>query len=394
MKSHLSSLLLVSVLSCTCFACVDPPSVAGSTDQGADPSDMAADASGDLTSRPDVPDSDMMDMMQDMSVDMIPDMCPCSLGCDAQGTCLGCEGDGDCPGGEVCDTSTNTCVVCFEQEGVDRGCNASAPLCKSDECHPCESGHFDETQDICVQCLTNDHCPESTLSVCDVGTNTCVACLTSAQCANDVMTPTCESNVCVACEDNAPGAVSEDCLAASSNELSHCISGKCVECRTNDDCKGKGDAGEDVVCDLSQNRCIKDAVVGSRKVGQSCVYDDACVENAACVQMTFGADQMPVGGYCLIEKSTLSGNCVKPWVFVLTRASQANATVREFCGVFEEKVSAEAVYNTLPSPKTCMNADDCGLGGACEAVQGFEQCTYACNNSSQCPTGCTSGYCF
>jgi hypothetical protein len=447
---HIAAFLgTLSLLSCA-VACVDPPAqvisvkdmsgldasmVTPDMDSGEDVTpDSSSDSSGDMR-----PLNDMRDMDSPDASALCPD--ECVVGCNASGECLECVENSDCDNsisGKVCDTTEHICVVCLSSEGVDEGCSTEEPICMENECITCSPSNaenvFDEVKDMCVECLMDTDCDDPNAPLCNAeegicepcaeglddqgdmacaslgpegpgsycgGDQGCVQCLEPAHCITttgtglDISTPTCSAaSRCIACVPNAPGdEENADCAAASGGDQPHCnADSTCVACLNNLHCVGKGTGGEDLVCDLTTNACVQTAEVGSRDVGQSCVYDDECELNSKCVQMTYGTG-MPdeLGGYCMWERTGSNATCPqKPWGFTLSlRGSQKDSTPRSFCGPNEEKVSPEAVYNTVNGLTSCTLSTECGLGGECIPLQnGVLRCTYACTDSLDCLDSC------
>ncbi len=360
----------------------------------------------------------------DLSGDMVPDMCPCEQGCDEEGECIPeCDENRPCTTDSYCSLE-GSCEACLEVSGaIDLGCNEDTPICQGGECVACEQGtpFYNSDKDTCQVCLENsgsdgtldDGCTnaapvcgeEGECLSCEDATNgsapyydseqdACVACIDSSQCDNETF-PTCDDqNTCIECMDNAPGTVNQDCVDTSNGARTQCVNSQCVQCQDSTHCVGQGAGGEDLVCNTNDNTCDAMAVVRSKDVGQACLFDEECELGAACIQMTFGSGTMqtPIGGFCMLEKS---GSCVKPWGFTRMSESQANSTPREFCVHNENKVSPQAVYNTIPTPLSCTMDDECGLGGVCRIVlDNVQQCTYACAVSGECPTDCVSNYCY
>ncbi len=137
----------------------------------------------------------------------------CSAGtpaCDVSGAtpiCRECTTDGDCGAG-VC--VAGMCLACDDDmtgASVDRGCTAVAPLC-------------DSGGPMCEVCL------DDTTGGTDVG---CSAAL-----------PVCASgaspNVCLACEDSAPGTDTDNGCDAATPVCDESITPVCRECTEDDHC--------------------------------------------------------------------------------------------------------------------------------------------------------------
>ncbi len=117
-----------------------------------------------------------------------PDTGDTDAGADAPMAC-----GGACMGGTPhCDTDTDTCVACLD----DEHCDEMAPVCGAGGvCGPCtgpadcaaypdtpvcgDSGAVDGT---CVGCAGDSDCTDADAGKCDTSTNTCVPCDDSDQC--------------------------------------------------------------------------------------------------------------------------------------------------------------------------------------------------------------------
>jgi Cys-rich repeat protein len=220
--------------------------------------------------------------------------------------CVRCLGDANCPNGETCNTTTHRCVEC----ATSGDCPNTSPYCDADG--------------RCVDCLTHENCggqnpgPGVPTMVCSPQ-HTCVpGCTESSQCQS----PFGQANVC----------------DTTTNE--------CVQCLTNADCGGGGDAGRPIIC-TSQHTCTP-----------GCNGDEDCAQNATrrhcntatslCVQCASSADCGQQAPYCFTD----TGTCV-----------------------------------ACLTDQNCANA-----GGVCN--QQFHVC--ACTQNSDCPQGqqCFGGRCF
>ena len=252
--------------------------------------------------------------------------------CEERGSadaCVDCLNDTDCnvAGGDVCRTSSDSCVACIDNQtgGTrDHGCevlaNAAKPLCNDDVlatpvCVECEDTNLsaNTTPDSgcvnaqpacrvnapggpdCVECLVDGHCGAG--RVCNTATFTCFPCYDSASYpSNDAgcgtaALPICEVSLtprsCVECRNNAgAGLTDEGCDTANpACDLSPTgTPNNCVECLANTDCT---DTNE--VCDIPNKVCVPcltDATVGNIDAGCQSVLnackllpgDDVCVD--------------------------------------------------------------------------------------------------------------------
>ncbi|MEZ4327383.1 MAG: DUF4215 domain-containing protein [Polyangiales bacterium] len=313
--------------------------------------------------------------------------CTCNMGFVGDGvTCVECMGDGDCGGGTVCDTVTNTCVLCLDTAmgaGQDNGCPGAAPICdgagtSSAVCTACvddTSGMQDTgcgvatpacvgsgAMRMCVECASTSECSGG--EVCDTGSNTCVLCLDTAAgagqdsgcgaatpicqgagtagatcvaCVDDtsgmqdtgcngaapVCDPSLGAGTCVTCEDSAMSGTDNGCSAATPACSGSGVGSMCVECEGTGDCSG----GE--VCNTGSNTCVTclDTAAGAGQdsgcgaatpicqgagtAGATCV---ACVDDTSGMQDTGCNGAAPVcdpsvgGGTCVsCEDDAMSG---------------------------------------------------------------------------------------
>lgn len=111
--------------------------------------------------------------------------------CDlATQVCAGCKVDGDCAHGQLCETTTGTCLfTCIE----DPTCPLEAPAC-------------DEVRGVCIRCKHNRDCARDE-PFCEAVSGRCLSCLNDDDCP--VATPRCDRPLggCVVC------ITSGDCTA-------------------------------------------------------------------------------------------------------------------------------------------------------------------------------------
>ncbi len=112
---------------------------------------------------------------------------------------------------------------------------------KSPAAPTCQNG-------TCEACKGNEGCagrPER--PICDGKTGRCVGCVAVADCSKDPEKPVCAGNVCVPCNQAAPGA----CMATT-RAMCAPSTGRCVDCQSPKDCVGKAGplcvAGQCVKC--------------------------------------------------------------------------------------------------------------------------------------------------
>jgi cysteine-rich repeat protein len=154
--------------------------------------------------------------------------CTCNAGFVGDGvTCVECNSSADCSGGEVCNTSSNTCVACLDTAGgagQDSGCGAGTPICQG----------AGTAGAACVACL------DDTTGLQDTG------CGASAP-ACDVSSG---AGVCVSCEDSTMSGTDNGCAAGTPACVGSGVALMCVECERTSDCSGTE------VCNTSSNTCV------------------------------------------------------------------------------------------------------------------------------------------
>jgi hypothetical protein len=111
--------------------------------------------------------------------------------CDATThACAGCRVDAECAQGQICETSTGTCLFTCAEEDT---CPLQAPAC-------------DEVRKVCVRCRHNNDCALDE-PFCEGVSGRCLACLSDGDCP--AATPRCDRPLggCVSC------ITSSDCAA-------------------------------------------------------------------------------------------------------------------------------------------------------------------------------------
>ncbi len=223
-----------------CSECVSDPNAAGCSEQdgGSPPEDAApADATVPDAAPPDasVPDAATPDATS-ADAGLCGECPPSEPLCDPEtGVCVQCLSDAHCPE-LVCHLGFHRCAECFEDDDCP-------------ESHVCF-----ESEGICVECLNAEHCPERA-PFCERDGYQCVECLDNEDCGPE--RPFCqpelgrfachECNGVLGCTLDAPacdhgtceGCDSDrDCGAAAllGRGLCDFDSGACVGCRDDIDC--------------------------------------------------------------------------------------------------------------------------------------------------------------
>ncbi len=229
---------------------------------------------------------------------VLDEHCDGELVCGDSGLCQppgGCESDEAC-GDLVCDLPSEECVVCLDTEdsGVDRGCDASAPVCAGapasglpgNLCVPCfdlGDGEVDEgcmgdmpacvgvgASAMCLTCESNADCGGET-PFCDPETFDCVACATDAHCDDGVA---CTVDRCV----------DATCTSTPSEEGTACPDGYCdgaSECSPClDTAAGMMSSDIDLGCAEGRPFC-EEALAGEPRCAE-CISDANCADDLRC----------------------------------------------------------------------------------------------------------------
>ena len=249
---------------------------------------------------------------------------------------------GACTGTKpICDTDKNECVECTKKE--DCTGDATKPVCNT-------------TKGACVACNENNDCKDATASRCDTSTNTCSAC-----------------------------SIDDDCEQIDGKGI--CSVGVCVQCTVANEKACSSGANS---CNPKTNSCTGTAK-GSVDICRSCLADSECIgENTAsptvrCVPMTFGANLVSHGSYCLQRRASVA--CASPFAVLMSSASVSGATAEDYCAVSQAATTCEAVLDMIAA-KTCTGDDaQCGNGGGlCKqsASTGDLRCTIPCGMATEC----------
>lgn len=255
----------------------------------------------------------------------------------------------------------------------------------------------DEASDLCVECLTSEHCTDS---VCETKGYTCVECVTTNDCATGV----CDElvNTCVECLENtdcsavgASACVNDVCVACATNDdCSHlpnttlCDAGTCVECTGTDyaTCNGP-------VCETRQRTC-SGFPPGMTGLCSECVSDAQCRDGMLCVPMNYPTATDPeVGTFCLWKQSAAgmgapNGSCstVAPY--------SRQVAVRSIDGVMDTVCSLRdttcaGLRSYLTECPTTMD-DECGAPGFDDALCLTDGATYRCTPRCTVSSDCVS----
>lgn len=221
--------------------------------------------------------------------------------------------------------------------------------------------------------------------LCDETSMECVACLGDGDC-DDPAAAKCDAGSCVACDDSA------QCAGITGTEV--CEAGACVECNVDDV------SACDDTCDLLAFECV-DVAAGSVGNCEACSNDDQCETDFRCIAMDF--DSSAHGHYCL----EVAAGCTRPYGVVLTNKTSLNGdSAANYCGIAEDNATCEAV-NAHVAGWVCSGTDgmcspdgiepDSSVPGAlCRDYAGgglTNQCTYACDGATECPTAANQNSC-
>ena len=235
-------------------------------------------------------------------------------------------------------------------------------------CQPaCENGKVCKSDDLtCVDCLTNDQCPDA---FCNSATNLCVDCLENTTCTIPTAS-TCQDGACAQCSNDS------DCTHIEG--LPRCEAGTCtVECESNDDCT-RG------ICDqrpLTKNRCIE----GPRDKGpcEVCTDDSDCKPDYLC-------NDYLAGSFCFKK---VASSCGAPYS-ISSEGKSKNGVLARVCKPLQGIACDTLLANV--KKKECMNDSQCPNKGVCPPTLNY--CSYLCDPDNAggdiCNRGCDkAGYC-
>lgn len=267
----------------------------------------------------------------------VDDDCSDGVFCNGAESCVSntcVDGPGDpCTGGDpaVCSETTDSCdpVDCTQDSHCQDGlfCNG-AETCIGNSCtfsttSPCGGSVCDETNDVCLECLSNGDCADDGLFCngseicvsntcqssgnpcggsqpgCDETNNVCVECLTAGDCADDGLfcngLETCVSNACES-SGNPCGGSQPFCDETTDT---------CLECLSNGDCNDDG-----FFCNGSEICALEGMCVSS---GNPCSSSETCNEATdSCVPCNGFKTPCTSDTQCCSGICRANGKCSKP----------------------------------------------------------------------------------
>lgn len=333
---------------------------------------------------PDMEPDTSLDMPADVPVDprdcrIAPTVCepkPCNT---TTGKCIECEFDRQCGTNGACNASTGDCACLpgFHRCGTQCVSDDADETCGK-RCDPCpgtENGFgFCGGQTCQLGCDDGWlRCDET----CSISALECVQCLTNLDCpAED---PVCTGGICAGCRNDL------DC--ADQGGLPVCQNGACVQCT-----EGKKSACDGFTCNPATNECTE-TLIASVRTCETCVSNDDCqFDSEDCVKMNFRGVPRP-NGYCLYRSDEFI--CNRPFGIRVERTSLSGGPPRSYCTLNENELTCEALrdYGDF-----CDVDSECGVpdlnDGLCKPFSGTNRCTFACDNSDDCPTPFGSSSCF
>ncbi len=305
--------------------------------------------------------------------------------CDALADCV--PGGDPCQPSEICNETTDTCVLCQVDADCDDGVGCTDDACVAGTCvfttndGNCDDGLFcngAETCDALADCVPGgDPCQPS--EICNETTDTCVLCQVDADCDDGVG---CTDDACVAgaCAFTPNAGNCDDGLYCNGSET--CDAALDCQAGTPPDCDD-GVACTDDWCDEIGDTCLNSAEDSNCDDGLWCNGAETCDALADCLA---GADPCPgqscdeVGDQCVTQTCNDNGVC-------------------------------EAGEDCNNCPSDCFTGSGPGCGnGVCETSLGEDcvSCPQDCNgkqdgnpNSRYCcgdgdgisPVGCEDGRC-
>jgi len=337
---------------------------------------------------------------------------PCSDGlfCTLNDVCSGgvCVGGGDpCPG-EFCNETTNTCVDCFVHADCNDGNVCTTDTCNAGACvltnntSACNDGQFCTLTDVCsggVCVGSGIPCPGQ---LCNETNDTCVNCLSDADCndANVCTNDVCVSGTCQLTNNTAPCDDGLFCTAVDT-----CSGGVCV---------GSGDPCPGQMCNETTNVCANCLVDTDCGDGNVCT-DDTCVSGAC--QHTNNVVSCNDGNICTITDRCANGVCAGTPVDCSALDTDC---VSGICNATTGQCQAVNVNEGGPCDDgdLCTATDTCAAGlcdgspvdcsglnsfcrvGSCNPANGACQSSpinegTACNDGNICTSSdaCTGGFC-
>ncbi len=320
----------------------------------------------------------------------------------ATNTCVPCMKDSHCSGSTpVCDTAQYVCVQCLS----DTNCSGVKPACKTASASDAGTG-----MNICVQCTTDAHCSVSK-PLCDDSKNTCVECLTNNDCpqanASLCLTGTCSP--CTADADCAhiPSKTVCDTTKSSTNAAdagtgsdAGASTNTCVQCTGTDFATCGQSNGAPLVCDSLSNSCST-KTQGSAGLCQTCVSDAQCAASELCVNEQFNGQS--VGYFCFYKQGATGApaNCLlngRPYAKTITGATSIDGQTADICSLRVTTCPALNEFSQKDCTSSTSTANDqlCGFApGAdskCVAVTSTQyRCTTVCASNDNCKFSCNTG---
>ena len=313
-----------------------------SVEPARDMSMTRVDQGRDMERDDSVPDDEGTPDMKPDLADMTPDLGPCGVVCSEENP--------------ICDTVRGICLTCVRNE--DCVGNSNGEACLIDAADP--------TMNRCVECAGDSDClipgqptsPDDELT-CDPGTNTCVQCLTNAECVAETAS-LCIDSACAGC------TVDDDC--------SHLPGGKTICDVDAGICRGCTPENEEIncggnTCDPDNFTCT-DTEIDTLANCDPCVSDSDCAGDAGCVDMTFGANNVDVGSYCLPK--VINGTCAPLYSNPQTFTTLSGET-GIYCSLKNSITSCPAV-SSLNNSVSCTAAEagtyplTCGISGEDDGI--------------------------
>lgn len=288
------------------------------------------------------------------------------------GQCEDCLTDSQCDANEICDRGNGRCTCAAEAHLCGSQCvNDDDPATCGERCEPCPTPP--NALATCESETCGFQCQEGWFR-CD-GPDCaaeCQECVIDSDCGPEA--PVCNGGSCTDCSS------SDDCQRfAPENGVCNVVSGRCVECTTNEreSCEGRA-------CNTLEGRCTDD-LERSVQTCNPCQADTACHEGEACVRIEFNGIEFE-DGRCLILAADAE-DCRRPYPLVRTYET-VDGVEDEFCSFRTDNTTCQGI---LDYETPCSIDADCGLSNFSDAVcRDFpgmgddERCTYRCNTDNDC----------
>ncbi|GEM_PF-4869469 len=286
------------------------------------------------------------------------------------------------PGSETTDTGFTESGPSTSVTDGTAGSTSEDPECETDEhCTGHPDGPACGPAHMCVECTaSNDSACEHGTSVCDTSTNMCVGCVTDDHCLDATLAHCNDGNICEACTDQV------HCAHLGDKPI--CKVGVCVECLDEDDCGGN-------FCDRENLVCTDDAP-GSAGLCEPCIATAHCAADMACVKMII--DGVDTGYFCQWLTTTpaiMFSGCsdVKPFAYETTKPTREGG-MADVCSL--RFASCEA-YHHMIAGQPCDEGqdDDCGIMTVNDGRCFGTVCSIECMIEEDCPQfiDCPYGVC-